>query len=195
MYSHSKYDPFISRIWFKFIHFSPIPSPPPLSSYCYLALGLAEQLCLSPVHSPHVSMNGLLKTFIWSCPTPAEDLQWLPIAHKIKSRPFSVLFRVLWDPQVGLDGENGIYSSLRWIVVWVKTSKVWEGHVVHTLGYLGFRVFVSVWLLLYVLGMGMKSFGFFPFLQWPMWFEDQFYSKISLKSKDDFHGPMTYATA
>lgn len=37
-----------------------------------------------------------------------EDLQWLPIARKIKSRLFSVLFRALWDPQVALDGESGI---------------------------------------------------------------------------------------
>lgn len=36
---------------------------------------------------------------------------------------------------------------------------------------------------------------FFLFFNCSIWFEDQFYSKISFKSKDDFREPMIYATA
>lgn len=61
-------------------------------------------------------------------------------------------------------------------------------------GKFGVLNYCSVWLLLYVLGMGTKSVCCVPFLQLTYVFEDQFYSKNSLKSKEDFHGPMTYAT-
>lgn len=46
IYSFTKHYPFISKICFQYVHFCPVSSLHPLSSYCYLALGLLQQPCL-----------------------------------------------------------------------------------------------------------------------------------------------------